>query len=97
MKRGNFCPLVKGKCKEMECLFYTQVRGTNTNTGQEVDEWACAVSWIPTLLIENSKQQRSTGAAVEGLRNEVNSQAVLAALQLQNTKPVVKELPHNQE
>lgn len=81
----------------MECLFYTQVRGTNTNTGQEVDEWACAVSWIPTLLIENSKQQRSTGAAVEGLRNEVNSQAVLAALQLQNTKPVVKELPHNQE
>jgi hypothetical protein len=47
------------------------VRGTNPNTGQEVDEWACSMAWMPMLLIENSQQQRQTGAAVESFRNEM--------------------------
>lgn len=82
-KRGSFCPLVKGDCKELECLWYTQVRGTNPSTGAEVDDYACAVSWLPVLLIENTGQQRGTGAAVEGLRNELNkSQVVLNTLGL---------------
>jgi hypothetical protein len=40
------------------------VRGMNPNTGQEVDHWSCAVTWMPMLTIENSQQQRQTGAAV---------------------------------
>ena len=61
-----------------------QVRGHNPNTGKEVDEWSCAVVWLPVLLIENSQQQRSTGAAVESFRNEMvkanesSQQALLA-------------------
>jgi hypothetical protein len=47
-----------------------QIRGTNPNTGEPVDEWGCAVTWMPMLLIENSQQQRQTGAAVESFRNE---------------------------
>ena len=47
------------------------MRGTNPNTGKEVDEWGCAVTWLPVLLIENSQQQRHTGAAVESFRNEM--------------------------
>jgi hypothetical protein len=47
------------------------VRGTNPNTGKEVDEWACAIAWMPMLMIENSQQQRQTGAAVESFRNEM--------------------------
>jgi capsule polysaccharide export protein KpsE/RkpR len=43
----------------------------NPNTGQEVDHWSCAVTWMPMLTIENSQQQRQTGAAVESFRNEV--------------------------
>ena len=35
------------------------------------DDWGCAVGWLPVLLIENSQQQRSTGAAVESFRNEM--------------------------
>ena len=42
-------------------------------TGEPVDEWGCAVVWMPTLLIENSQQQRQTGAAVESFRNETLS------------------------
>jgi hypothetical protein len=45
--------------------------GTNPNTGQELNEWACAVSWMPVLAIENSQQSRQAGAAVESFRNEV--------------------------
>lgn len=61
------------------------MRGHNPNTGKDVDEWSCAVAWLPVLLIENSQQQRSTGAAVESFRNEmvkaneVGQQVLLAA------------------
>ena len=71
LKPGNFCPLIKADCKGIQCSWFTQMRGTNPNTGQPVDEWGCAVVWLPVLLVENSQQQRSTGAAVESFRNEM--------------------------
>ena len=43
----------------------------NPNTGEQMNRWDCAISWLPTLLIENSQQQRHTGAAVESFRNEM--------------------------
>jgi translation initiation factor 2B subunit (eIF-2B alpha/beta/delta family) len=60
------------------------IRGMHPQTGQEVDEWGCAVTWMPMLTIENSQQQRQTGAAVESFRNEVvksaeKSQHLIAA------------------
>lgn len=71
IKPGNFCPLIQSDCKGIECSWFTQLRGSNPNTGQPVDEWGCAVTWLPVLLVENSQQQRSTGAAVESFRNEM--------------------------
>ncbi len=53
------------------CLWQTHLRGHNPQTGQEVDQVGCAVAFLPMLLIENSQQQRSTGAAVESFRNEM--------------------------
>jgi len=67
---GNFCPLIGKDCIKLECSWFTQVRGTNPQTGKEVDEWGCAITWMPMLLIENSQMQRQTGAAVESARNE---------------------------
>lgn len=71
VKQGNYCPLIKKDCIGLKCAWYTHVRGMNPNTGQEVDEWSCAINWLPMMLIENSQQQRSTGAAVESFRNEM--------------------------
>lgn len=71
LKPGDFCPLLKKDCVGIKCSWFTQVRGTNPNTGQEIDEWNCAITWLPVLLIENSQQQRQTGAAVESFRNEM--------------------------
>jgi hypothetical protein len=42
----------------------------NPNTGEDIDEWGCAITWLPLLTIENSQQQRQTAAAVESFRNE---------------------------
>lgn len=81
LKPGNFCPLLKKDCISLQCAWFSQVRGTNPNTGKEVDEWACAIAFMPMLLIENSNQQRHTGAAVESFRNEmINSQNEFIAL-----------------
>ncbi len=66
------CPLDNfNPCRQMDCAWFIQVRGINPNTGKEVDEWACSMAWMPILMIENSQQQRSTGAAVESFRNEM--------------------------
>ena len=66
------CPLNKFEpCKELECAWFVQIRGHNPNTGAEVDDWGCSIAWMPVLMIENSQQQRSTGAAVESFRNEM--------------------------
>tara|TARA_R100000781_G_scaffold2220_2_gene3639 strand:+ start:1953 stop:2198 length:246 start_codon:yes stop_codon:yes gene_type:complete len=68
---SDFCPLIKKKCKQYDCKFYIQVLGKNPNTGQEINQWDCAVSWLPMLLIEGSQQTRQAGSAIESFRNEM--------------------------
>jgi len=71
IKNGTFCPLIKKDCVGLTCAWYTRVQGYDVNTGNQVDSYECAISWLPMLLIENSGQQRQTGAAVESFRNEM--------------------------
>jgi hypothetical protein len=71
LKRKNICPIFKKECIGLDCAWFVKVEGYDVNTGKRVDEWNCTVSLIPMLLIENSGQQRSTGAAVESFRNEM--------------------------
>jgi hypothetical protein len=71
LEQGKYCPLIKKDCIGLQCSWFTQIRGMNPNTGEPVDEWGCAITWMPMLMIENSQQQRSTSSAVESFRNEV--------------------------
>ena len=70
LEQEHWCPLIGEECMKLKCEWFTQMRGTNPQTGEDIDEWGCAVTWLPMLLIENSQQQRQTGAAVESFRNE---------------------------
>lgn len=86
MEVKDNCPLNGfNPCKKLDCNWFIQLRGNNPNTGKEIDEWGCAIAWMPILMIENSQQQRQTGAAVESFRNEmvkaneVSQQVLLAA------------------
>lgn len=66
------CPLDGFKpCRKLGCAWFTQMRGVNPQTGQEVDNWGCAIAWMPLLLVENSNQQRQTAASVDSMRNEI--------------------------
>ncbi len=67
---GKFCPLIGKDCIGLKCSWFTEVRGTHPQTGEQIDEWGCAVTWMPVLLLDNTQQQRQTGAAVESFRNE---------------------------
>jgi hypothetical protein len=87
MKPGNFCPLIKKDCVGIKCSWYTQMRGTNPNTGEPVDEWSCAIAWMPVMAVEIAQKSNQTGAAVESFRNEVvkgnqqNQQLYIQSLQ----------------
>tara|TARA_E500000331_G_scaffold150203_1_gene146145 strand:+ start:57 stop:383 length:327 start_codon:yes stop_codon:yes gene_type:complete len=70
LEAGKFCPLINKDCIGLECAWFTQVRGMNPQTGEQIDEWDCAVKWVPMMLIENTQMQRQTGAAIESFRNE---------------------------
>jgi len=54
----------------VQCRFWIHVQGQNPQTGETVNNGNCAMAWMPVLMIENSKVNRETGAAVESMRNE---------------------------
>lgn len=96
MKPGKFCPLIKKDCVGLKCSWFTQVRGMNPNTGEMVDEWGCAVTWLPMLQIETSQQARQAGAAVESFRNEVvRSNAENQQIYLNSMEEMKNILPDN--
>lgn len=98
IETGTFCPLIKKDCITLKCAFYTLVRGQHPQSGEEIDEWACAIAWTPILLINAANQSRQGAAAIESLRNKVvetaetalNTQIALAGLRL---KPGAPTLP----
>lgn len=73
--KNILCPSTafKKTCRELcgDCPKFVHLVGVNPNDGQPVDKYGCVDSFIPFLLIENSQQQRQTGAAVESFRNEM--------------------------
>lgn len=69
------CPLNNFEpCKQLDCAWFVKLAGTDPNTGKPIDEFGCAMAWMPMLLIENAQQSRQTGAAVESFRNEMVKQ-----------------------
>jgi hypothetical protein len=62
-------------CREMvvnhSCRLWCRIQGLNPQTGQPIDRYDCSDALMPLLMIENSQQQRQTGAAVESFRNEM--------------------------
>jgi len=90
LKPGKFCPLIKKDCVELQCSWFTQVRGKNPNTGKDIDEWGCAIAWMPVLTIETAQQSRQAGAAVESFRNEMvkaNQSNLSVLLAVANQEP----------
>lgn len=80
-------------CRQLECAWFLKVAGKHPQSEEPVEEWGCAIAWMPILMIENSQQQRQTGAAVESFRNEMvlaNRAVVMLAT---GANPTTKQLP----
>ena len=66
------CPLNGFQpCKLWECSWFIEIKGKHPQTGTDVNEWGCAVAWLPVMMIDSARQQHSTAAAVESFRNEM--------------------------
>ncbi|KIO49588.1 hypothetical protein [Nitrosospira sp. NpAV] len=74
------CPL-GAKCEDVKtdggkqyiarCPWYIKVAGVDTNTGKEVEDFGCAIAWMPTLMINTANESRKGVAATESFRNEM--------------------------
>ena len=83
-----FCPL-GAECESIKdgvihkCMWHVHLEMTHPQTGEKVDQMSCAIAWTPLLLVENSRQQKSTAAAVETLTSvaigSVDEQTLIAA------------------
>ena len=89
-----FCPL-GSECESVSdnkikrCAWYTKMVGLDPNTGKEVDDWACAMSWMPMLQVEMSSTNRGQTEALESFRNEtVKGQKEFNQIIYQNKKSI---------
>lgn len=67
---GEYCPLIRKKCIEHQCKFFIHLLGKNPQSTATIDNWDCAIVFLPILLIEGAQQTRQAGAAIESFRNE---------------------------
>ena len=75
LKVNDNCPLDNfNPCRKFECGWFIQIRGKHPQTGEEIDEYGCAMALMPMLMIENSRQTSQAGSAIESFRNEMVKQ-----------------------
>jgi len=66
---GHSCEEIKGE-KLHRCAWLTTLAGKNPQTGESIDEKACAMSWIPLMQVEVAQANRGVHEAVVSLREE---------------------------
>lgn len=61
-----------------KCPLWTHVAGKHPNTDDRVDEWKCAESWQPVLLLEIAKKLHILGSEIGKMRIEQAEREVTA-------------------
>ena len=75
LKSKNGCPLHNFEpCKQLDCAWFTKIAGKNPQGQKEVEEWGCAVTFMPILMVANTNSNTRTQAAIESFRNKMVSQ-----------------------
>ena len=71
------CPFGR-ECEEVRdgkiyrCRIYCNIKGKNPQSEEIIDQWDCAFSWLPVLLVENAQTNRGQTQALESFRNEIS-------------------------
>lgn len=66
---GHTCEKVDGDIIE-RCQWYTKLKGKHPQSEEQLDEWGCAIAWLPLLSVEMSQTNRGQTQALESFRNE---------------------------
>jgi len=66
---GSTCEEVKDG-KIHRCIWYTKIVGKNPQSEEQIDEWKCAIAWMPILQVEMSQTNRGQTRVLESFRNE---------------------------
>ena len=75
LKSKNGCPLHNFEpCKQLDCAWFTKIAGKNPQGQKEIEEWGCAITFMPILMVANTNSNTRTQAAVESFRNKMVSQ-----------------------
>lgn len=70
-----------------KCPMWTQIRGTNPQTGADVDTWNCALAMMPMIGLEIAHRVQQGTASVDEVRKEI-----VAAQQPASVK-VIRQMP----
>lgn len=85
---GSECEEIKDNTQH-RCAWYVQLSGKHPQSDKQIDEWGCAMSWLPILLIENAQTNRAQSTAIESFRNEtVKGQNVFNELMSQRLRAI---------
>ena len=77
---GSTCEEVKDG-KIHRCIWYTKVIGKHPQSEEHIEDWKCAIAWMPILQVEMSQTNRGQTGAIESFRNEtVKGQKTFNAL-----------------
>ncbi len=56
---------------KLKCRWWERLAGKDPQSEKLIDEWDCAVAWLPITTIESAQMSRQTGASVDKVANEV--------------------------
>jgi len=78
---GSTCEKIVGN-EIHRCAWYTEVMGTNPQTGEPLNQTKCAIAWMPILQIETAMTNRGQTEAICSLRDETAKRQQEALIKL---------------
>ena len=78
---GSKCEYISDDKKLHRCAWYVQMKG-QAQSGEVYDQWNCAISWQPILMVETAGINRRVASSIDSMRNEtvVRQEAAIALI-----------------
>lgn len=84
----------------MQCRWWTHLLGKDPQSKKEVDQWDCAVAWLPITTTETAQMANQAGASMDKVANQVNEvggrmQQLAMVMQGVKPKPLAIDVKEN--
>lgn len=95
------CPLHRQKMSKVchTCPMWMCVKGKNPQTGEDVDDWNCALVWGPLLAVQQAKEAYAVSRELNQMRNENSKhhaeQVTMAAIAVQRSNDTFRDAVAN--